>query len=307
MILTVTLNPSIDIRFTVDEFYKDGVFRAQESQQTAGGKGLNVSRVLGQLGSPITATGFLGGTNGQFIQQELDKLIIKNEFIQIQENTRVCIAVLSDKSQTEVLGEGPVINNQDQAKFINTYTRLLQHTDIVCISGSLPQGIPATFYKDLIQQANKEKVKVLLDTSGEPLHQAITAAPYLIKPNLDELQALLNTKLGSESEVISGMRQLAAKGVKIVIVSMGSKGALALKDDKVYRIKIPTVNAVNPVGSGDSMIAGMAHALHLKKDITEVLTLGAACGISNAMQSQTGKIDRDNIDDIAKLVRIDRV
>jgi tagatose 6-phosphate kinase len=304
MILTVTLNPSVDIRFTVDEFYKDGVFRAKENQQTAGGKGLNVSRVLNQLGSPVTATGFLGGSNGHFIKQELDKTDIMNDFIQIQENTRVCIAVLSQDSQTEVLGKGPVIEDQDLTKFIESYSRLLQKTEIVCISGSQPPGIPATFYKDLIHLAHKEKVKVLLDTSGEPLNHAVTAEPYLVKPNIDELQALLNTRMSTESEIIGGMHRLASSGIKVVIVSMGSKGALALKDDKVYRIHIPAVTAVNPVGSGDSMIAGMAHALYRESNFTDMLTLGAACGISNAMQMKTGFIDTKEVESIAKQISI---
>jgi len=307
MILTITLNPSVDIRFTTAEFATGGIFRAQTDEQTAGGKGLNVSRVLHQLGSPVIATGFLGGCNGDFIRNKLDEIGIQHQFIQVKGNTRVCIAIVAGDTQTEVLGRGPLIGEEELAAFTAALQQLLPRTKLVCISGSLPRGIPPAYYRDLINQARKCQVKVLVDTSGEPLEKAAEAGPYLLKPNKKELESALQTKFMSERDIARGMGTLAARGCEIVLVTLGSAGALALAEDKLYRISIPKVEAVNPVGSGDSMLAGLAHALYSSLPVEEVLALGTACGISNAMQAQTGQIDPGQITSLARQVQIQRV
>ncbi len=307
MITTITLNPSVDIRFTVTNFYAGGIFRAQDSQQTAGGKGLNVTRVLHQLGTPVLALGFIGGSNGEFIKAQLDRAGIASNFVTIRENTRVCIAVLAGQSQTEVLGRGPRITAGELTRFMESYEQALDRSRLVCISGSIPQGVPAEIYREMILYARNRKARVFLDTSGEPLRIALTARPYLVKPNQEELELLLGRELKSEKDIIQGMYELSNQGIELVVVSLGSQGALALNGSKLYKIGIPQVRAVNPVGSGDAMIAGLAHAFYNNLPFPEMLALGTACGISNAMQEQTGCIDPCRISDLAGKVKIEEI
>lgn len=305
MILTVTLNTSVDIRFTVEDFQKGGIFRAKDSQQTAGGKGLNVTRVLKQLSSPVKATGFIGGTNGQFIKGELDNLNIDYKFALTKENTRSCIAILDGETQTEVLGKGAKVTEEELEQFLEIYNQLLYPAKVVTFSGSLPTGVRTTIYRDLIKAAKKAKLKTILDTSGDPLKEALPASPDIIKPNKHELETLVERKLNTQEDIAKAMEQLASQyNIETIIVSLGSQGALAMHNHKLYKVQIPTIQAKNPVGSGDAMVAGLAHALNQDQDIITALTLGSACGMSNAMQPETGKIDKTHVEELLSQITI---
>lgn len=308
MILTVTLNPSIDRRYVVDNFEMEGIFRAKEVQYTPGGKGINVSKVVRNLGNEVIATGFLGGTSGEFIKESLEERSIKNKFVQIDDETRSCIAILSDDGgQTEVLEPGPEIHRDELERFYSNYKILLDSCDIVCASGSLPRGVPIDIYKELIELADVKGKKFLLDTSGDALKEGLKTSPFLIKPNKEELEALVGTPIRTNEDLINGIKSISQYGIEIIAISLGSEGSLIYYEDSIYRVYIPEVKTVNPVGSGDSMIAGFAVALERDYDFEKMIKFASACGTANAMEAETGKVNVEKVEEIMKEIRFERL
>ncbi|HBG3177170.1 TPA: tagatose-6-phosphate kinase, partial [Staphylococcus aureus] len=177
MILTLTLNPSVDISYPLTALKLDDVNRVQEVSKTAGGKGLNVTRVLAQVGEPVLASGFIGGELGQFIAKKLDHADIKHAFYNIKGETRNCIAILHEGQQTEILEQGPEIDNQEAAGFIKHFEQLLEKVEAVAISGSLPKGLNQDYYAQIIERCQNKGVPVILDCSGATL-QTVLENPY---------------------------------------------------------------------------------------------------------------------------------
>lgn len=196
MILTVTMNPSVDTRYQLDELIIDDVNRVTP-EKTAGGKGLNVARVLGQLGDDVVATGLLGGHMGAYMAELMDANGIKNDFVPIKGETRICLNILHAGNQTELLESGPTIAPEELDAFTAKFAELASKADVVTISGSLPRGVEADYYAKITGIAENAGVKVLLDTSGASLEAALKSEvkPELVKPNLTEINGLLGTSL----------------------------------------------------------------------------------------------------------------
>lgn len=307
MILTVTLNPSIDRRYDIKGFEKGRVFRAEDVQYTAGGKGLNVTKVIKAFNEPVIATGFLGGRSGGYIHEQLDFMGIKHEFVPIKEETRSCLAIISDDgSQTEILENGPFISEEKILEFYKLYRKLIKDVDIVCASGSLPHGVPSVTYNNLILIAKQEGKKFILDTSGEALKSGVEAAPFLIKPNRDELESLIGYKIDSENKIIQAGIYLLENDIKVVMISLGKDGSMIFHDRYIYRIKAPEINTINPVGSGDAMLGGFAASLNRGHDFEFALKIAAACGTANAMEAETGKVDMSNVKRILNELEIEK-
>ncbi len=308
MILTITLNPSIDRRYVVDGFEKGRVFRAREVQYTPGGKGLNVTKVIKAFNEPVVATGFLGGRSGEYIKDQLDDMNIQHKFVDIRGETRSCIAILSDdKSQTEVLEDGPYIFKEETLNFYELYRDIIKECEIICASGSLPKGLTSDTYRKLIDIAKEQNKKFILDTSGEALRLGVEGAPFLVKPNKEELENLVGHSIINEYEIFKSAKHLLDKGINIVVISLGSKGSVVFSNDYAYMVKPPKVNAINPVGSGDSMVAGFAVALKRNYDFETMIRFASACGTANAMEAETGKVDIDNVRRLMKEIKIEEI
>ena len=297
MIVTVTLNPSVDINYTLPKLQLDGVNRVEEVSKTAGGKGLNVSRVLRQLGEEVAATGFLGGDLGNFLRKKIKELGISDYFIPIADETRNCIAVLHEGMQTEILEPGPFIQEKEKEAFLSTFQRLIKAGNIITISGSLPEGLPKDFYKTLLHLAASEKKRMLIDVNGELLKRTLRAdkKPFLIKPNQAELADLVGIRDMDETEVFEALRSPLLQGIEWVVVSLGNRGAIIRFQEKIFRVHIPRIEAVNTVGSGDSVLAGFASGLHKHLTGLELMKYGVAMGVLNAMEEKTGYINPNNI------------
>ncbi len=308
MILTVTMNPSIDTRYTVDHLVIDDVNRVVAAK-TAGGKGLNVSRVLVQLGDDVVATGLLGGHSGAYLGDLMDADGIVHRFTPIAGESRTCVALLHDGNQTELLESGPTVSAEELEAFGGNYADLVRSASCVAISGSLPAGVPSDYYAELVRIARGAGVPVLLDTSGAALDAALEAPvkPTLVKPNLTEINGLLGTSFTAD-DLPALQATLAADprfaGISWVVVSMGAAGSVAFHDGRTLRAKAPRIEAVNATGSGDSTIAGFAHAIAAGADAEEVLRCGNTCGTLNAMDPQTGHLVMDRWDDIYRAVEI---
>ena len=204
MILTVTMNPSVDTRYQLDELIIDDVNRVTP-EKTAGGKGLNVARVLGQLGDDVVATGLLGGHMGAYMAELMDANGINNDFVPIKGETRICLNILHAGNQTELLESGPTIAPEELDAFTAKFTELAGKADVVTISGSLPRGVEADYYAKITGIAENAGAKVLLDTSGASLEAALKSEikPELVKPNLTEINGLLGTNFTTPASPIS--------------------------------------------------------------------------------------------------------
>lgn len=311
MILTVTMNPSVDISYSLENLTINAVNRVSDVGKAAGGKGLNVSRVLKQVNADVLATGLVGGILGRYICEHLDALNIRHHFQQISQESRNCIAILHEGLQTEILESGPVVSLDEQDNFLDLYSRLLDEVSIVTISGSLPVGVPEGFYQRLIILAQKKGKKVILDCAGSCLRAAIDGpvVPYLIKPNKEELEKLTGKSLDDLSvrtfiDIISSDKKLAS--IPWVVVSLGKDGAFAKINNDYFHIQIPEINAVNPVGSGDSTIAGFAFGISNNETVEATLKRGMAFGMLNAMEGKTGFINVDRLDDLIPRIKVPR-
>lgn len=305
----MTLNPSVDIKYTLDYFSIDEVNRVDQVIKTAGGKGLNVSRVLKQLDAEVGATGFLGGELGEFIRSELKKECIVDLFVPISGKTRNCIAVIHEGMQTEILESGPVIQDEEIEHFLSNFIKILPQVDLVTISGSLPKGVPTNFYQRIIELCSQHEKFVLLDTNEKLLDASLKgrAKPYLIKPNREELAGFLGREINSQEDLMVALGDQAFQDIEWVVVSLGSKGAMIKHQESIYNVQIPKVEAVNPVGSGDSVIAGFASGLSRKLEKTTLMRYGIAMGILNAMEEKTGYINPANIDWCMEQIKIEKL
>lgn len=231
MILTVTMNPSVDTRYQLDELVIDDVNRVTP-EKTAGGKGLNVARVLGQLGDDVVATGLLGGHMGAYMAELMDANGIKNDFVPIKGETRICLNILHAGNQTELLESGPTIAPEELDAFTAKFTELAGKADVVTISGSLPRGVEVDYYAKITGIAENAGAKVLLDTSGASLEAALKSEvkPELVKPNLTEINGLLGTSFTTDD--VDELRAALASDARFsdipwVVVSMGAAGSVA--------------------------------------------------------------------------------
>jgi tagatose 6-phosphate kinase len=308
-ILTITLNPAIDKVYAVDDFAIGGVFRPGDMTATAGGKGLNVARVARLLGESVKASGFVGGANGSFITAQVKKSGIQAEFVSITEESRICIAVMDQKkhTSTEILEPGPTVAPEECRRFIEHFSLLLEDCSVVTASGSLPKGVPADFYRKLIAIANERGIRFLLDTSGEFLEQGLAELPFMIKPNLEEAERLMERSLPVLEDQAGAVIALREKGIAIPCITVGKHGCVAGLPDGVYHFYGPVVEVVNTVGSGDAFLAGCAVGLARQLNMPDIIKLGMASGMANTQFFATGMITLDLVNDFLAQIQFKRI
>ncbi|KHD45498.1 tagatose-6-phosphate kinase [Streptococcus hongkongensis] len=310
MILTITLNPSIDISYPLESFRLDTVNRVAQTSKTAGGKGLNVSRVLKEAGQDLLATGFIGGRLGQYLTEQLDQSEINNHFYQIAGETRNCIAILHEGLQTEILEAGPTISSDEANGFLDHLKLVGDSSEVITISGSLPKGLEDSYYQHVLDWANRHQKQVVLDCSGAPLMTVLTGQnkPTVIKPNLEELEGLLGQTIENSNDQLKDvLRDSLFDGIEWIIVSLGSKGAFAKHNDQFYRVTIPKIEVINPVGSGDSTVAGIAWGLSVNDDDLSLLKKANVLGMLNAQEAMTGHINMANYDTLYSQITVEEV
>ncbi len=300
MILVICLNPAIDVRYTLDDFQKNSVNRLNSVKKTAGGKGLNVSKVLDLLQEDVTLTGFLGGSNGEFIQNFLDTTKIKSHFIKIKGETRSCLAVDDDKTMTEILEPGPTITEDEKKMLLDYLHEVKDDYDIVSLSGSLPKGLDKEYFDEILKIF--EEKKLIIDVSSPLLeHVALNDKINLfaIKPNEHEVKSIID---GNIETILFDQK---FSHIELLIVSLGKDGSIARYKDKLYKITVPVIKAVNPVGSGDSSIAGLIYGISQNKSIEDSLKYSMTMGVLNAMEETTGYVNVEKIEEIYNKINIE--
>ena len=281
MVYTVTLNPALDYSIQMTEFNLGKLNLSDKAYFLGGGKGINVSKVLKNLGVQSVALGFLGGFTGEFIKEELESKNIKEEFVEVEGNTRVNLKLRNGEVETEIAGISPKITKENLDALLGKLAKLVDG-DILVLSGSVPKGIESNVYAEIMKSIKKD-VKVIIDTRGEAFEAALEAKPYLVKPNHHELEEFCKKELSSLEEIIEGARIIQQKGALNVIVSMGKDGSLLVtKDGGVYRGNVPKGTLRNSVGAGDSMVAGIVSKLAVEEDLLSAYKYGISSGSATA-------------------------
>ncbi|WP_291635784.1 1-phosphofructokinase [Clostridium sp.] len=306
MIITVTLNPAIDKTVEIDEFKIGSVNRIVSTRVDAGGKGINVSKVIKELQHKSTALGFLGGSSGSQIKNYLDDINIKNEFLSVKGETRTNLKIIDkvNNTHTDINENGPDLVEED---IINIKEKIMEYCtgdSLVVLSGSVPSGTDSCIYGEIIKDIKNKGGKVILDADGEMLMYGMKAGPYMVKPNIDELEKAFGIKIDSEDKVIETAKKILEYGVKYVVISQGAKGSIFISRDKVAKVNGIKVEVKSTVGAGDSMVAALAVAVDNNYSFEESIKLACATSTANVMTegTQTGRFE--DIEKLKKQINI---
>lgn len=276
MIYTVTLNPSIDFIVRLDSLALGSVNRMISDDKFAGGKGINVSRILKRLDIENTATGFIGGFTGRFVKDCLVDEGIATKFVEVSEDTRINVKIKAGE-ETEINGAGPHISTE-KLEELEAILAGLSSEDTVVFAGSAPSSLGNQVYNTLIPIAKKAGAEVICDFEGQTLLDALNYQPLLVKPNNHELADIFGVELNGLADIEKYAREILTKGAKNVIISMAGDGALLVTPEAAYFAKPIKGTVKNSVGAGDSMVAGFTGEYVKSGDPIEALKWGVACG-----------------------------
>ena len=305
MIYTVTLNPAIDKTVYVPKFTLDVVNRVANLRQDAGGKGINVSKVIKELGGTSCAFMILAGGAGKWLERALADMGIETEILWVEGESRTNTKIVDEelKTNTDVNEPGPKITDASVAKLLAQIKARVQKGDIVVLSGSLPQGVARDTYGIWVHELNPAGAKVFLDADGDALAAGLEAHPYFTKPNEIELGAMLNQKLTTREEVAKAAHVLTDR-VNKVCISMGGEGAVFVDKNECLLADPVRVKVASTVGAGDSVVAAFAYAEEQGLALEEALRLAMATGAANVMQSGTQAAPYDTIEPLLSSVSI---
>ena len=285
----------------------DGVNRAIEVSEHASGKSINVARVLHTLGEEAMAAGFLGGDSGTFIRDDLAATNIAHEFISVTPPTRMCITVrdASNNTATELVQEASEVEKPAWGKLRQRVAELMPRAKVLVLSGSLPPGAPQDFYAYCVNRATESAVMSIVDAAGEPLRKALASKPLAVKPNRSELAKTLDTPIESDAALRDAIKQLIALGPAWAVVTEGKAGAVVSDGEKFWRVRSPKVEAINPIGSGDALAAGLASAISRGQRLPEACKLAVACGAANALTPVAGVVRPEDVAELIERVEIE--
>ncbi len=282
MIYTVTFNPAIDYVVKVPDLKLGSVNRTESDDVQLGGKGINVSVILNNLGVKNIALGFIAGFTGEKIKNELEKEGVKTDFIELNKGlTRINVKIKADE-ETEINGTGPDI---PQSAVDELFEKLsaLKNGDILILAGSIPKSMPDDIYENIMERLSDKGIQFVVDATKDLLCNVLRYKPFLVKPNNFELEEIFDVKLDTDNDIITYAKKLQEKGARNVLVSMGGKGAILIDENgKDYKMDAVKGNVKNTVGAGDSMVAGFVAGYIEKNDYSYALKLGSASGSATA-------------------------
>ncbi|MDD2922774.1 MAG: 1-phosphofructokinase [Anaerolineales bacterium] len=305
-IATITVNPAIDQTVSVDNFQTGAVNRSRDMRFDAGGKGVNVASFLADYGLNVAVTGFLGEENADVFERHFARKKIEDRFVRVPGETRVNIKIMDEANQvtTDLNTPGQIPGEYAITRFYEQIEALAQTCECFVLSGNIQAGLPADFYAELIAFLKSKKRMTVLDTSGEALSAALKAGPNIIKPNIDELGAMLNQSLNSIEEAHAAAIALVNDDTKIVIISMGSDGALFIEKNAAFIVRPPSISIKSTVGAGDAMVAGLVAGLSKKLSLQECARLATAFSLSAVTRLGRDLPASDVINEFQKQVEI---
>lgn len=289
MIYTVTLNPAVDKTIRLKDFSINHVNRAEDVREDAGGKGINVSKMIKNLKGHSIALGICAGTSGAFILDQMDEMGLDHLFVRGKGQTRTNIKIVDDfnKTYTDINEPGSPIAEEDIKTLEDLLFSKLTQGDFLVLAGSVPANISQDIYRQWIEKANEKGAKVILDADRDLLEQGIQAGPYLIKPNIEELEALFMQKIKNMDEGIELAKGLLKHGIEVIVISRGKEGCVVVTRGETLMLPSLKVTVKSTVGAGDSMVAALAYALDHRYSIEEAIILGIAASTATIMQEGT--------------------
>ncbi len=306
MIGTITLNPSIDQRWLLDGLVKDDANRAKGVNETAGGKGINVSKVVRELGGKTRAYALLGGLTGDLLKELAKPLDFPIHAIQIHGKTRMntILTDLKDKTHTRISAPGPKVSSFHLERFVKLLLASKPKPSFWVFGGSLPQGLPESSYRDLIGVLQKNGIPCVLDADDRALRLGLEAKPFMIKPNEFEMRRLCGKKLSTIKEYHQEASKIVQQGIRLVIVSLAARGAIFVTADRSFYIHSPHVVVKNYLGAGDSLIGGMVFGLETGLSFEEAAKNGIAASTSAVMRQAPRLCQKEDMSGILKRLKI---
>ena len=309
MIVTVTMNPAIDKTIEIEALLPGGLNRIQKVEYDAGGKGINVSKTIHELGGSSIAVGFLGGNAGKTIESVLNEWGINNDFIWVRGETRTNTKVYEKSGALTELNEpGPQISKEQQEELVKKLEGYANEETLFVLAGSIPNGVDKQIYSEIIPRVHAKGAKVLLDADGELFRNALKEKPDIIKPNRVELEEYFGFDYRvSMEELLEAARKLRAQGIETVAVSMGKSGAMMVREG--YEVKCPalSVKAHSTVGAGDAMVAALAYAWENKLGNEETVRLCMAASAGAVTTIGTKPPTRALVDELLEQVVIEQI
>ncbi|MFD0827961.1 1-phosphofructokinase [Neobacillus sp. M.A.Huq-85] len=303
MIYTLTLNPSVDYIVQLESIQLGELNRTTRETKFPGGKGINVSRVLSQLGLTSRALGFNGGFTGRYIEDYLQNEKIETDFIKVNEDTRINIK-LKTGDETEINANGPRISEENFRELKEKINHLTEK-DLLVLAGSIPSTMPVTTYEELVKICKESKAEFVVDAEGDLLKKVLPYHPFLIKPNHHELGDLFQTTLSSCEDVIPFGKKLIDMGAKNVIVSLAGEGAVFINNEMALIAEVPKGVVKNSVGAGDSMVAGFLAEYQKTSNVKKAFQYSVAAGSATAFS--LGLCTKDLIEELLGQVKIREV
>jgi 1-phosphofructokinase len=304
-ILTLTLNPALDITVSLDSLRAGQVNRSQAQHSHAAGKGLNVAQVLADLGHSVTVGGFLGRDNLQLFEALIQWRGFADCFVRVAGETRSNIKLVeANGCVTDVNGQGPEVDAASRSALMRKLLQIAPGHDAVVVAGSLPRGIDPQWFAELLGQLKAQGLKIALDSSGEALRAGLQAAPWLVKPNTDELAEVLGHSVTGRAEQQQAASQLLASGIEHVVVSQGEHGVSWYRAGAVLHAQPPQVRVASTVGAGDSLVAGMVHGLLQGEAPAQTLRRATAIAAQAVTQVGFGIRDRVQLEQLQAGVHI---
>ncbi len=310
MIITITLNPAVDKTVEIQDFEVGTVNRVASVRLDAGGKGINVSKVIKSLGGESCSAGILGGNTGNFIKDCLNGMGIENKFLYIEGETRTNLKVVDSKrkTNTDINEPGPQLTVEEITAFEKMISGMIKKDSVVVFSGSVPANVDKAVYGKWIRAARETGAKTILDADGELLKYGIEAGPYMVKPNIHELESFFGEKIEGVFEAESHARKLIDMyGVEFVAVSLGAKGAIFLNKECSLFANGIDVEVKSTVGAGDSMVAALTYSLDMGYGFEKSVLLAVASATANVMTSGSQPADFETIRELEKEVEFEYI
>lgn len=306
MIITMTLNTSIDRTVVVPHFYWGETIRSQETALGMGGKGADASWILGELGIPNLALGFAAGPTGKQMEEMLQERGAQTDFTWVEGDSRTNLIIIDQagQGQSTITADSLRISPSHIQHLQEQYQGYLPDAKSIIIGGSLPPGVPAHIYPDMIQAARGRGIPVVFDSSGSTLKTGLEGRPTLIKPNQDELETLTGKKLDTKDQIYHAAKEIQTNYGCIVIATFGAQGALAVSADSAFFIEPPAVEVRSSAGAGDAILAGVAHALAEDLPLEDGLRLGFAAAASVLTTLATADCIREDVYSFLEKVQI---
>ena len=305
MITVAGFNTAIDRLVQLDALVPGQVHRARAEQVYPGGKGVHVAQTVAALGERVQLVGLVDAPHRNLVSRRMSERGVLFHGVEVAGELRHCMALREDDGKiTEILGQGPQLSRAECDGLLRDFQRGVDESELVVLSGSLPLGFAADTYARLVQQVHVAGKRCLVDASGEALRQAVPARPFLVKPNRDEAEVLLGRGVGDLDAAVAALRELAARGVAMPVLSLGALGAVGMDDGGTWHATVELEQVRNAVGSGDCFLAGMAVAIKRGEPLREALRLAVACGAANAMEVETGYVRPDRVEALFGQVRV---